>query len=280
MGGLRLASQSGGAPAAATLRTWGAVTELEPLLRFWRAQDALFDRAEPVWWGAVVSDPRYPRIQEANYARVETAHPVTLEEIEAELLPTMDRSGAARAHVVLFHPDDQTELLAQASTRGERLTWDLVMEHSGPAGGADPRVEEVVTFGGGFWRAYRASARLFDITDQQDLDQLEAIERELLIPAGRRWFEVRERGRVVTLGALLVLEGIGYVDHVVSVPLARRRGYAGALTARLVSEAARVGAERTYLLAEPGGGAAAMYERRGFRRVTQIASWITPPGAR
>lgn len=251
------------------------MTELEPLLRFWRAQDALFDSVGPVWWGAVVSDPRYPRIQEANYARVETTDPVGLEEIEAELLPAMARSGA-RAHVVVFHPGDQTGLLTQASTRGERLTWDLVMEHAGPAEGGDDRVGEVTALDEGFWRAYRASARLFDITERQDLIQLEAIERDLLIPAGRRWFEVRDHGEVVTLGALLVLEGVAYVDHVVSVPAARRRGHAGALTARLVAEAVRMGAERTYLLAEPGGVAATMYERRGFRSVAQIASWISP----
>lgn len=255
------------------------MTELEPLLRFWRAQDALFDSVGPVWWGAVVSDPRYPRIQEANYARVEATAPVALEEIEAELLPAMARSGGARAHVVIFHPDDQTGLLTQASTQGERLTWDLVMEHVGPAEGGDDRVGEVMPLDEGFWRAYRASTRLFDITDRQDLDQLEAIERDLLIPAGRRWFEVRDRGEVVTLGALLVLEGVAYVDHVVSVPSARRRGHAGALTARLVAEAAAAGAERTYLLAEPGGIAATMYERRGFRPVTQIASWISPLAA-
>ncbi|HZD18247.1 MAG TPA: hypothetical protein VE669_08905, partial [Actinomycetota bacterium] len=143
--------------------------DLEPLLRFWRALDDLFDRVDPHWWGAVVSDPRYPRIQEANYARVETPDPVALEEIEAELLPALRRSGAARSHVLIFHPEDQTDLLARASTRGERLSWDLVMERPAAAGAADPRVEEVSGFDGAFWRAFRASARLFDITTDEEV---------------------------------------------------------------------------------------------------------------
>lgn len=252
------------------------VTELEPLLRFWRAQDAVFARVEPHWWGAAVSDPRYPRIQEANYARVETRQPVSLQEVEAELVPAMERSGAARSHVLVFHPEDQTDLLAQASTRGERLTWDLVMERSGPVEGSDPRVEEVASFDASFWHAYRASARLFDITDEEELDQLQAMERGLLIPGGRRWFQVREGDRPVAFAALLVLEAIAYVDHVVTSPEARRRGHAGALTTRLLAEAADAGAERTFLLAEPDSAAAAMYARRGFRKVTQLASWISP----
>ncbi|MGH2635965.1 MAG: GNAT family N-acetyltransferase [Actinomycetota bacterium] len=72
-----------------------------------------------------------------------------------------------------------------------------------------------------------------------------------------------------------MLEGVGYLDHVVTFPAARRRGHASALTRRAVTEARAAGAERTYLLAEPDGVAVPMYERLGFSRVTQIASWIS-----
>lgn len=257
------------------------MTALEALLRYWRAQDDLFERIDVRPWGAVVSDGRYPRIQEANYARVETRRPVRLEEVEADLLPALGRSGARRSHVVVFHPEDQTDLLAAASTRGERLSWDLVMVHRGPADApTDTRVREVTAFDPRFWRAYRVTARLFGIGDQADLDQLEAIERELLIPAGRRWFQVPERGGTAALAALLILEGSAYVDHVVTTPSARGRGHAGALTDRLVAEAFAAGAGRVFLLAEPEGLAAAMYARRGFRPLTRIASWISEPGRR
>lgn len=251
------------------------MVDLEPLLRFWRAQDALFERVKEHWWGAVVSDVRYPRIQEANYARVETRQRASLEEIEAELLPAMERSGAGRAHVVVFHPEDQVDLLAEASTRGERLTWDLVMEHPGITVRPDPRASEVRTPNRDFWRAHRVTSRLFGIAEDGVVDQLQAIERELMIPAGRRWFAVREDEEPVALAALLVLERVAYVDHVVTTPPARGRGYAAALTTRLLAEAADAGAERTYLLAEPDGVAARMYRRRGFRAVTQLASWIS-----
>ncbi len=263
-----------GPPTPVTMRT---MTVLDPLLRYWHAQDELFERVEPHPWGAVVSDPRYPMIQEANYARVEARSPVAYSGVEAELLPALRRSGAARAHVVIFHPETQLDLLAEASTRGERLTWDLVMEHTGPpAATRDRRAHEVLSFDGGFWRVYRGTARLFGIEDEAVLDQLQALERDLLIPTGRRWFEVREEDEVVSIAALLVLGDVAYLDHVVTIPAAGGRGHAGALTHRLVAEAFAVGVERIYLLAEPEGAAAAMYERRGFRPVTRIASWVSP----
>jgi len=104
------------------LGRWG-MDDLEPLLRFWRAHDALFERVEPAWWGAVVSDARFPAIREPNYARIETAEPVALAEIEERLLPAIRRIGGIGAHAVVFEPEEQTNLIAAASMRGERITW-------------------------------------------------------------------------------------------------------------------------------------------------------------
>lgn len=249
--------------------------DLEPLLRFWRAQDDLFDGVERAWWGAVVSDPRYPRIQEPNYARVETRQPVGLREVESALLPAMTRSGSGRSHVVIFHPQDQTGLVVEASTRGERITWDLVMEHHGAAPDGDERVVELRTLDDAFWAAHRASLQWFDITEPPVIDELQAMERDVLVPAGRRWFAVPGPDGPDALAALLVIERIGFVDHVVTFPHARRRGFARAISARVVAEARAAGAERTYLLAEPEGIAARMYEAIGFTPITQIASWIS-----
>ncbi|MGZ8635875.1 MAG: GNAT family N-acetyltransferase [Actinomycetota bacterium] len=252
--------------------------DLEPLLRFWRAQDDLFDRVEPAWWGAVVSDPRYPRIQEPNCARVETRQPVELREVEDLLLPAMARSGSGRAHAVVFHAEDQTGLVVEASSRGERLVWDLVMANPGADGDGDEHVRELDGLDAGFWTAHRASLRWFDVVEDEVLDQLQAIERDVLVPAGRRWFVADGPEGIGALAALLVLEGVGYVDHVVTFPPARRRGLATALTRRAVAEATAAGADRSYLLAEPGGPAASMYEAIGFEPVTQIVSWISNPG--
>jgi ribosomal protein S18 acetylase RimI-like enzyme len=248
--------------------------DLVPLLRFWRANDASFDRVEPEWWGAVVSDRRYPRIHDANYARVETRQPVRLAEVERSLLPALERSGSRRPHVVVFHPQDQTDLVVEASTRGERVVWDLVMGHPGVEAAPDPRVRELPGLDEAFWRAHRASLEWFGVVEDEPLDQLEAIERDLAIPAGRRWFAASDGEGIDALAGLLVLEGVGYLDHVVTFPHARRKGLASALTRRAVAAATAAGASPTYLLAEPGGAAARLYKRLGFAAVAQLASWI------
>ncbi len=256
--------------------------DLEPLLRFWCAQDSAFDRVDPTWWGAVISDRRFPAIQEPNYARVETRQPVGLAEIEEELLPALARSRARSEHVVVFFPEDQTDLLAAASMRGDRLSWDLVMEHRRVAGtsavesAGEATVEEVTRPDDGFWRRWRASLRLFGVRRRPTIAQLESMEREALIPAGRRWFVAAIDGRIVAFAGLLVLEGVGYLDHVVTFPEARRRGLATALTARALSEASSAGAERVFLLAEPDEAPARLYDRLGFRPLTKIVSWLRP----
>jgi len=250
------------------------VVDLEPLLRYWRAQDDLFERVDAAPWGAVVSDARFPTVHEGNYARVEARHQVSLADVESTLLPALERVRCDRVHVLVFHPEDTTEILAEASTRGEHLAWDLVMCFSGAPGATDGTVAEIRTFDRAFWDTYDASGALFDVEDGAVLAGYRAIERDVMIPGGRRWFAVLEGERMLALSSVLVLEGVGFVDHVVTFPQARRRGYATALTQRALAEAHAAGAERTYLLAEPDGVAATMYERIGFRPVTQIASWI------
>jgi GNAT superfamily N-acetyltransferase len=186
---------------------------------------------------------------------------VALEEIEASLVPAPSGAGCRRQHVVVFFPEEQTDLLVQASTRGERLVWDLVMVHDGDVegGGGDP-VREVEHPDERFWRAQRGSARLFDVRDERVLDQLSAIEREVLVPSGRRWFVVRCGGTAQAFAALLVLGGVGFVDHVVTLPEARRRGHATAHR-RLLREASAAARSGRTLLTEPWGVAETLYAR-------------------
>jgi ribosomal protein S18 acetylase RimI-like enzyme len=251
------------------------VPEVDALLGLWRAHDAAFERLEPAWWGGIVADPRYPAIREANYARVEARAPVRLAEIEAGL-------GAAgadpRSHVVVFHPEEQTDLLAQAGTEGARLVWDLVMVRrvapaETPAEGSDIGTEEIRTFDDAFWIAHAESTRLFDVEEPDTLEQLQALERETLIPHGRRWFVVRGSDGPVAFASLLVAGDAAFLDHVVTFPEARRRGFAEALTRRAIAEAAAAGAPSTFLLAEPDRPAERIYRRIGFGRVGYLASW-------
>ncbi|HEX9124366.1 MAG TPA: GNAT family N-acetyltransferase [Actinomycetota bacterium] len=253
------------------------MADLEPLLRFWRALDARFERVTSVPWGAVVTDARFPAIWDVNYARVESRSALTLAELEAELRPAIAEAGARHLHTVLFHPEEHTSLITEVSTRGDRLSWDAVMElRSWPASSLPPgpQVEEIRRLDQRFWQDLARSLREFDVTEPAAEDQILRIEREVVLPAGKRWFGVRDGAGHLAFGSLTVLEGVGSIDHVVTFPEVRRRGYATAIVGRIVNEARSAGARRVTLLAEPGGQAQRLYERLGFATITQIASTL------
>ncbi|HEY7477851.1 MAG TPA: GNAT family N-acetyltransferase [Actinomycetota bacterium] len=248
--------------------------------RFWRALDELFASVRPTTWGAVVTDGRYPRIWDTNYARIDVADPrLRVADIDADLLPALAAAGATTYHVVSFRPEATAGLLAELSSRGDRLSWDLVME-VGPGdpvrATTDDRVEEVPA-GDELWRRVGDSLALFGVEPGDAVHQLRAIERDVLEPGGKRWFAIREEGEIVSLAALVLLEGVGYVDNVATFPASRGKGYASALTTRIVREARSRGAEHVCLFADPDDDAVVrLYGSLGFRDVGRLASTRGP----
>ncbi|MGZ4133075.1 MAG: GNAT family N-acetyltransferase [Actinomycetota bacterium] len=253
----------------------------EHVHRFWRAMDALFSDVRPTWWGAVVTDGRFPRIWDANYARIdEPVASLGAADVEEELLPALAAAGVDVLHVVTFHPDVTTGLLSELSSRGHRLTWDLVMDADArpvQAPVADVAVEELA-LDEALWDRVADSLALFGVEPGEAVAQLRLIEADVLARGGKRWFGVRDPdGAVVSLGALLLLEGVGYVDNVVTFPQARGRGYASAVTARIVEVAQGDGAEHVCLFADPGDAPVVrMYRRLGFRDAGTLAATRGP----
>ena len=43
----------------------------EHIHRFWKALDERHFHSEPTWWGAVVTEARFPAIWDFNYARID-----------------------------------------------------------------------------------------------------------------------------------------------------------------------------------------------------------------
>ena len=268
--------------AVATLR---AMTTLpDHVLRFWRALDEQFGSVEPVWWGAVVTDARFPMIWDANYARVDVAAPdLRLADIEGHLLPALRDAGAPVMHVVMFHPEEATSLLSELSSRGDRLGWDLVMDLDGePPPPTDVAVEPLEGRDD-LWDTVADSLVLFGAEPGEALEQFRTLERDVLAPAGKRWFGVVDQdGTVQSLGALVVLGDVGYVDNIATFPPFRGRGLASAVTATIAREARRAGANHVFLLADPEASAiVSMYERLGFASAGTLASARGPiPGTR
>jgi hypothetical protein len=153
----------------------------------WRALDEILGGVHPTWWGAVVTDPRFPHVWDANYARVDAAPPgLRAADIETELIPALAEAGADVMHVVSFHPEGTASLLAELSTRGHRLGWDLLMELDGaprdPSEGVEPQELEP---GDELWPRFEASLELFGV-DVAVTPELLRLERDVFGPAGKR----------------------------------------------------------------------------------------------
>jgi ribosomal protein S18 acetylase RimI-like enzyme len=249
----------------------------EHVHRFWIALDDRIAHVEPAWWGAVVTDARFPAIWDINYARVDAAAvDLTLREVADALLPAL--VGTDTFHVVSFHPEATTSLLAEISTLGHTVSWDLVMDLVAEPEVAPTGVDvEPLDPGHELWSRVGPSLALFG-NDPIVAEQLLAIEAAITDPGLKRWLGVRDGdGVVVALAAVVVLEGVGYLDNVATFPEARGRGLATALIARAVALARDQGAEHVSLFADADDAVVVrMYERLGFREVGRLPSTRGP----
>jgi GNAT superfamily N-acetyltransferase len=249
-----------------------------PIARFFAANDALLERMEPTWWGAVATDRRFPNVYDVNYARVDRATPdLRLKDVEGPLLPALRESGAGHFHVVVFEPHGCRQLLEDLQRAGHVLYWDSVMEFRGQApdltrpGHAvaelDPSLAEL-------WTLQDLLFREFGVSDPEARRQLVSWARDVLAPAGRKWFGVELDGGMAGMGSVQVQAGVGYVDDVLTLPLYRRRGVATSIIRRLVAEARGAGAERVLLLSDDPDPTR-LYRALRFEEVGRVASVTT-----
>lgn len=244
------------------------------VLRCWRMLDEFFGLVDPVWWGAVVTDRRFPAVWDVNYARIEAATPeLRAEDVESVLVPALREAGAEALHVVSFDPEATTGLFEELSDRGHHIGSDLVMELHEPT--AEPTISvERLEDDPSFADLVSASLELFGVEPGAMLDQLVAVELDVLGPAGKRWLGVRDDDGVVqSVGASIVLGSVGYLDNVATFPRWRGAGLAGDLTRALIDDARSRGAGNVFLLCDPDVPAiVSMYERLGFGAVGRLVS--------
>jgi ribosomal protein S18 acetylase RimI-like enzyme len=248
------------------------------VVRYWEAGDPTFASVRATPWGAVVTDPRFPAIWDVNYARIDVRSTgIALADVASDLTPALIEAGVSTFHVVSYDPDPDTGVLAELVGAGHTLSWDVVMERAAPPD-VVPTAEVVeLEPGPELWSTIRDTFVLFGVEGLDARTQLARIEEEVLTPAGKRWFGVRDGGRIVASAALMVFGGVGHVDNVTTFPEARGRGYATAITARVMEEAAAAGVGELMLFADPDAPATLrLYERLGFREVGRIASTRGP----
>jgi len=249
--------------------------------RYFAASDEGLRNVRATWWGAVVTDDRFPDVYDLNYARITAGAPdLTLTEVLAELSPPLEAAGSRHVQIVVLHADGADNLVEESQRAGLRLSSDSVMElrpdaAGHPAGSGELPVERIDPDGPEFEGLLRRSYAEFDVSQPKVVEQLLRWNREVLAPGGRRYFVVRRNEGIAGMGALHVAGGIAYVDDIVTFPEHRRQGVASAIVRHAIGEAKRAGAESTFLLADQAGPIR-LYRSLGFEETGRLRSLLGP----
>jgi ribosomal protein S18 acetylase RimI-like enzyme len=254
------------------------MTELSDRLRsFWYQLDAT-EWSRRTRWGMVFSDPRFPLLYDANHAAVLEEIPgLELEEVRADLLPALREAGAPHEQIE-FWASQGSPAVGQMREVVE-ATRDVLMVFAGPrASGslAGVRVAEVVEPNADFLAWYRESRS--DFGERRELgpavvEQMYRRDLEVFLPRGLRFFVGFIDGQMAGQATLLGIDGVGYLDSVVTRPEFRRRGVATATVLRAVQAAIERGDELVHLLAVKDSGPQRLYERLGFRVEADVVSF-------
>jgi ribosomal protein S18 acetylase RimI-like enzyme len=196
------------------------------------------------------------------------------------LHPALREAGAVNEHIEFWDTSNASPALRQLREEHVRPGSDAVMVFEGPLPvqqEVETVVREITEPDEGFWNWYNASRVEFgEEMTPPVLEQLLARDRALFHPAGLRWLVGFSRGEMAGYASLLSLEGVGYVDNVVTLPAFRRRGVASATVRRAVEASVEGGDHLLFLLTDDGSDAQRLYERLGFRTRSMIESFTRP----
>jgi ribosomal protein S18 acetylase RimI-like enzyme len=256
------------------------MTELPERLRsFWYRVDATeWSRRTP--WGMVFADPRYPLLYDANHAAIlEELPDLHLEQIRRDVLPALEDVGAPHEQIEFWASQSCPAVGQLRKVVGE--TRDVVMVFDGPSPEVTSavRVAEVMEPNPQFLSWYRESRS--DFGERRELgpeivEQLYRRDIEVFLPRGLRFFVGFVDGEMAGQATLLGMDGVGYLDSVVTRPEFRRRGVATATVLRAVEAAVDRGDQLVHLLAEKDGAPQRLYERLGFRAEAEVVSFTRP----
>ncbi|CAA9570910.1 MAG: hypothetical protein AVDCRST_MAG88-2323 [uncultured Thermomicrobiales bacterium] len=222
-------------------------------------------------WNLYHNTSLRPRL-DPNHASDFRAAGGTGDAIAREIVAFYEALGAAALAIVdvLATPRDLADCLVRAGFREwPGATSDLLL-YVGPDEGR-PEAHDVEVVDTDATREEWAAA----VEEGADAAAREVLRRRYLAEiADPRVtpYLARVEGRAVARGELFSCDGLGRVEAIRTLAPYRGRGLAAAIVRRAVRDSLARGDALTYLYAEPGGVAARLYTRLGFRLVTPRAA--------
>jgi len=217
-------------------------------------------------------DTRLPDVWDSNYLRIDRPG-IELETILAAGDETLGAAGMRHRSIFPVDEREGERLAAELGPRGWKVERGVYMAHRRlPDRQGAFGVEEVGQ------EAVDAARREFFAPDL-DADQFLRRDRLLGEAGGDRWFVVRDGGDVVSFCRLLADDDTAQVEDVGTLPRARRRGMARAVTLTAVRAARRDGHRLVWLSTHAEGWPRKLYARLGFEIVGGgVSLYLTPNG--
>ena len=243
---------------------------------FWEQMEALGEAVDRHPWGIVASDSRFPALPAANQATVVHWPPgLRLPAVRAPLLPRLQRSGAAREHILLLDwPAGQGSGSVEEGA-GLRRSASVVYEFCGPAPAAVPPGVEVVEVAPGGRRrltGFLGEARRLLGGGDAEVEQAERREQEVLVPAGLRRFVGMVDGQPAGSTTLQSFDGVGFIDDLVVLPVHRGLGVGCAVLCAALQASHEAGDRVVHAFSRGDNPARSLYDRLGCRTSGAVRS--------
>jgi len=217
-------------------------------------------------------DTRLPDVWDSNYLRVDRPG-IDADAVVAAGDETLGAAGMRHRSVFPLDERDGERLAAELEPRGWDAKRGIYMVHRRPPDRPGAfEVKEVVQ------DVVDPARRAFFAPDL-DADQFLLRDRLLGAAGGDRWFVVREADVVLSFCRLLADDDTAQVEDVGTMPHARGRGLARAVTLAAVTAARADGHRLIWLAASADDWPRQLYARLGFELVgAEVSLYLAPPG--
>jgi ribosomal protein S18 acetylase RimI-like enzyme len=217
-------------------------------------------------WGRAFLSPAVPLVWDANWVLIEQTG-MAVDEIVAAANQSIGSAGMRHRTVVAKEPEDGRRLVPEFESRGWGIEPGLRMvvrrapDRESEIGVAERRMDEIAELRAELIRKQLAE---IGVNDQDVTEQLLEWERRIGVCDGDRWFIAPADGEPSSACRLLARDGIGQVEDVGTLPEARGRGLARAVTLAAVKASEKDGNELTFLAAAADDWPRLLYEKLGF----------------
>jgi ribosomal protein S18 acetylase RimI-like enzyme len=229
-------------------------------------EERIAEQVEQHGWGRAFLSPGVPLVWDANWILIEQTG-MTVDDIIAAADQAIGSAGMGHRTVVARDPGDGRRLVPEFESRGWGIEPGLRMvvrrapDRKSEIQVAERRMDEIADLRA---ELIRKQLEEIGVGNEQVTEQLLEWEARIGDCDGDRWFVAPANGEPASACRLLARDGIGQVEDVGTLPEARGKGLARAVTLAAARASEDDGNRLTFLAAAADDWPRLLYEKLGF----------------